>query len=149
MIATKGKGEHLDRPELAEIEAELRKGEYDLFIFEDLGRLVRGGEAARLLGVADDHGTRVIVPNDCIDTADGNWEEDALEACASHVAHNAHTSKRIKKKAMNRFRKFGGSPARPIAGYVVPPGVKTYGEWQREQDAGPVIEEGVRLLMPP
>src|ERR1700685_879216 len=62
-IATKGKGEALDRPELAKIEAEYRKDELDLFIWEDLGRLVRGGEAARLLGVGVDHGVRTIIPN--------------------------------------------------------------------------------------
>ena len=42
IIATKGKGESLDRPELAEIEAEFRKRQLDLFVWEDLGRLVRG-----------------------------------------------------------------------------------------------------------
>lgn len=92
---------------------------------------MRGGEAVRLLGVAVDHGTRVICPNDGIDTAEPTWEQDALEACASHVAHNAHTSKRLKKRLMNRFRKFGGAPSRPVAGYVVPPGVKTYDGWLR------------------
>lgn len=87
VIATKGKGEALDRPELARIEAEYRKGELDVFIWEDLGRLVRGGDATRLLGIGVDHATRTLVPNDCIDTADPTWEEDALHACASHVAH--------------------------------------------------------------
>jgi hypothetical protein len=44
----RGKGEALDRPELAEIEAAYRKGELDLFVFEDLGRSVRGADAVRL-----------------------------------------------------------------------------------------------------
>ena len=48
VIATKGKGEDLERPELAEIEAQLRTGEIDLLILEDIGRLVRGTEASRL-----------------------------------------------------------------------------------------------------
>jgi site-specific DNA recombinase len=59
IIATKGKGERLDRPELAQIEAEFRKGYLDLFVWEDLGWLVRGVEAVRLLGIAVDHGVRV------------------------------------------------------------------------------------------
>lgn len=67
IIATKGKGERLDRPELAEIEAVFRRGELDVFVWEDLGRLVRGVEAVRLLGIAVDHGIRVIVPNDNVD----------------------------------------------------------------------------------
>ena len=84
IVATKGKGESLDRPELAKIEAMIRTRELDLLIMEDVGRLVRGAEAVRLWGVAVDHGTRCIAPNDCCDTADENWEQDLLEACAEH-----------------------------------------------------------------
>src|SRR5438094_7020485 len=62
IFATRDKGEALDRPELAQFEGELRKGEIDLCVFEDLGRLVRGGEAARLLGVGFDRKTRMIAP---------------------------------------------------------------------------------------
>ena len=146
-IATKGKGEALDRPELAEIEAELKKGELDLFVFEDLGRLVRGSEAVRLLGVGVDHGTRTLAPNDGLDTAEETWEQDALQACAEHVGHNAHTSKRLKYKLMNRFIKFGGAPGRPIYGYIVPEGVRTYDGWMIDVNATNVILEGARRLM--
>lgn len=146
IIATKGKGERLDRPELEEIEAALRTRELDLLVMEDLGRLIRGAEASHILGIAVDHGTRVIVPNDCIDTAEATWEEDALAACRDHVGHNAHTSKRLKHKLMNRFLKLGGAPARPVAGYIVPPGVKNYGGWCKDAKATPVIAEGLRVL---
>jgi site-specific DNA recombinase len=139
LIATKGKGERLDRPELAEIEAMIRSRELDLLIMEDIGRLVRGGEAARLCGIGVDHGVRVISPNDCVDTVEDTWEPDALEACKDHVAHNVHTSKRLKHKLMNRFKKFGGATAREIPGYVkppkeqtddgTPPEARTYTEW--------------------
>jgi site-specific DNA recombinase len=74
VVATKGKGEALDRPELAEIEAMLRTRELDLLIAEDIGRIVRGTDAVRLCGIAVDHGTRVLAPNDCIDTAEDSWE---------------------------------------------------------------------------
>ena len=107
VIATKGKGEALDRPELIETEALLRTRELDLFVMEDVGRLVRGGDAVRLWGIAVDHGTRCMAPNDDCDTTDDNWEQDLLEACAQHVGHNVHTSKRLKKKLRNRFRKSG------------------------------------------
>jgi site-specific DNA recombinase len=147
IIATKGKGERLDRPELAMIEAEFRKGILDLCIIEDLGRLVRGSEAVRLLGIAVDHGTRVIVINDCIDTADPNWEQDALNAGAEHVAYNTHVSKRLKYKLMRRFLRNGGAPARPIYGYVIPPEAKTYGEWLRDPAATPIIVEAARRLL--
>jgi hypothetical protein len=146
VIATKGKGERLDRPELIRIEAKLRTRESDLLFLDDLGRLVRGAEAVRLLGVAVDHGVRVISPNDCIDTAEATWEEDALSACRDHVGHNAHTSKRLKQKLMNRFVKFGGAIAREIAGYIVPENAKIYDEWLRDENATPDIQEGLKLL---
>src|SRR5262245_19548078 len=66
VIATKGKGERLDRPELAQIEKLFRSRKLDLCIMEDTGRLVRGSEAVRLFGIAVDHGTRVVAPNDCV-----------------------------------------------------------------------------------
>lgn len=50
IISTKAKGEALDRPELEEIEAAYKSGRYDVFVYDDLSRLIRGGEAARLLG---------------------------------------------------------------------------------------------------
>src|ERR1700681_3683953 len=49
VIATTGKGEWLDRPELEQIEIALKSGKYDIFVFDDLSRLIRGGDAARLL----------------------------------------------------------------------------------------------------
>jgi hypothetical protein len=154
IVATKGKGEQLDRPELAQIEAEFRKSYLDVFVWEDLGRLVRGVEAVRLLGIAVDHGTRVIVPNDNIDTANETWEADAIKACADHVAHQQHTSRRLKHKLTNRFQKFGGAMARPIAGYVVPEEAKTYDGWVKDpkcdvksnKDADPWIYDGAKLL---
>jgi hypothetical protein len=145
-IATKGKGERLDRPELAEVEAMLRTGELDLLIVEDIGRIVRGVTAVTLCGIAVDHGTRVLAPNDCIDTAEETWEEDVISACRDHVNHNSHTSKRLKHKLMNRFLKFGGATARPIYGYVIPPTAKTYDDWQIDPAATPVYCEWFRIL---
>jgi hypothetical protein len=146
VVATKGKGERLDRPELEEIEAMLRTGELDLVVAEDIGRMVRGAEAVRLCGIAVDHGTRVIAPNDCIDTAEDTWEEDAISACRDHVGHNAHTSKRLKHKLMNRFVKFGGATAREIYGYIKPPGAKTYADWQKDPAATPIYQEWFEKL---
>lgn len=146
IIRTTGKGERLDRPELDDIRRELRSGELDLLVMEDLGRLVRGGEAVRLFGMAVDNDTRAISPNDRVDTDNPTWEEDAFAACRDHVAHNAHTSRRLKHKLMNRFVKFGGAPARPVAGYLVPPGAKTYDLWTLDAEATSVIGEGLRLL---
>jgi site-specific DNA recombinase len=145
-MCSKGKGERLDRPELEEIEAMFRTRELDLLAAEDIGRMIRGAEAVWLCGIAIDHGTRVLAPNDFIDTADGNWEEDVIDACRQHVGHNAHTSKRLKQKLMNRLTKFGGATAREIYGYIEPPGSRTYEEWQKDPAAIPIYEEWKQRL---
>ena len=147
VVATKGKGERLDRPELAKVEQMVRTRELDLLIMEDVGRLIRGTDAVRLWGIAVDHGTRCIAPNDCIDTIDESWEEDLISACRDHVGHNAHASKRLKKKLMNRFRKNGGATPREIAGYIKPEGAKTYEEWQKVESATSIIRAGAELLL--
>jgi site-specific DNA recombinase len=146
VIATKGKGERLDRPELVEIEKAYLSGEWDLVIFDDLSRLIRGGEAARLLGLGVDCDTRTICIQDGIDTADPNWEEDALNACSENVAHNERTSKRLKQKLMNRFKKFGGATSREIAGYTVPDDAKTFDDWSKTPGAEVWIVGGKKLL---
>ncbi len=146
LIQTIAKGERLDRPELAEIEALLRSRQLDLLVAEDLGRMVRGTAAKDLCGIAVDSGTRVLAPNDGIDTADDNWEEDVISACRDHVGHQSHTSKRIKQKLMNRFKRSGAATALPIAGYIVPPDAATYFDWQRDEEATPVIRDGLQRL---
>lgn len=146
VTATKGKGERLDRPELAEIEAMIRTGELDLLVMEDVGRMVRGAAAVEIWGIAVDHGTRCIAPNDGCDTNDETWEQDLINACAEHVAHNAHTSKRIKYKKMNRFKKFGGATPCETYGYIKPEGAKTFDDWRKDEAATPIIREALRRL---
>ena len=146
VIATKGKGERLDRPELKQIEAILRTREVDILVAEDIGRLVRGTDAKRLCGVAVDHGTRVIAPNDCVDTSEESWEEDVISACRDHVGHQSHTSKRIKHKLMKRFERSGGATAREPFGFIKPEGAKTYDDWYKDPAAIPVYQEWLRLL---
>lgn len=146
-ISTKGKGERLDRPELAEIERKLRTRKYDILVMEDVGRLVRGTDAVRLWGIAVDHGTRCIAPNDCLDTNDENWEEDLIAACRDHVGHNAHTSKRLKKKLMNRFVKGIGATPIETAGYEKPEGAKTFDDWRKLEQWSPTIKAGARILL--
>lgn len=145
-ITTKGKGERLDRPELLEIENWLNSDELDLLIVEDLGRLVRGPAAHRLCGIAVDHGTRVISPNDFIDTNNENWEDDVLDACKEHLKHNTQTSLRLKHKLMNRFEKYGGATPCPIAGYIKPENAKSYSDWVKKEDATIFIREGLQIL---
>jgi len=146
IIATKGKGERLDRPELTEVEARLKANEFDLLTFEDIGRLVRGIEACRLCGIAVDHGTRVISPNDDIDTNHPDWEAKVMDGCKEHMKHNEHTSRRIKHKKMNRFKKYGGATPCPIAGYIKPDGAETFSDWSKKEDAAEYIREGLQIL---
>jgi len=111
-----------------------------------LSRLIRGGEASRLLGEGVDRHTRSICIDDGIDTIDETWEEDALNACSENVAHNQRTSKRIKQKLMNRFKKSGVTAKHPIHGYIVPDGAKSYDDWTKDEIAAEHIHEGARIL---
>ncbi|QDU05392.1 hypothetical protein V6x_51280 [Gimesia chilikensis] len=145
-ITTTGKGERLDRPELQEIEKWLRSREFDLLIVEDLGRIVRGLEAHRLCGIAVDHGTRVLSVNDDIDTNQPDWEVRSVDACKEHMKHNEHTSRRIKFKKMNRFKKYGAATPCPIAGYIKPVGAKTFSDWSKDSGATHYIKGGLQVL---
>jgi DNA invertase Pin-like site-specific DNA recombinase len=146
-ISTKGKGERLDRPELEEIKAAYESGEDDLVVYDDLSRLIRGGEATRLLGVGVDNGAHSICIEDGIDIEDGTWEEDALNACSENVAHQERTSKRIKKKNMNRFRKYGRPTGQPIACYIVPEGATSCDDWLKDEKHAKTIREAKDLLV--
>jgi hypothetical protein len=146
LIKNIAKGERLDRPELDQIEKLYASGIFDIFIFDDLSRLIRGGEAARLLGVGVDHGTRSICINDGIDTVDETWEEDALSACSENVAHNERGSRRIKQKKTNRWTKFGTTARRRIAGYIFPEGATTCSEWLKDDSATEFIQKGLEIL---
>ncbi|KAA0142367.1 hypothetical protein FYZ48_02415 [Gimesia chilikensis] len=145
-IVTKGKGEHLDRPELREIENWIESDELDFLIVEDLGRIVRGLEAHRLCGIAVDHGTRVLSVNDDIDTNHPDWEVRSVDACKEHVRHNEHTSRRIKQKKMNRFKKRGAATPCPIAGYIKPDGAQTFSDWSKDVNVAGYIKEGLQIL---
>ena len=146
VIATKGKGEHLDRPELAEVEDLIRSGLYDLVIMEDAGRMVRGAAAVGLWGIAADKRTRCIAPHDGCDTNDPTWEVDLMSACGDHVSHCAHTSRRIKNKQMNRFKRNGGAIPLLVYGYIKPEGAKFYSELQKNDAATPILHEGLDIL---
>jgi site-specific DNA recombinase len=146
VISTVAKGESLDRPELKEIEARMGSGVYDLFVFDDLSRLVRGGEATRLLSVGVDNGTRSICICDDLDTINDSWEEDALNACSENVAHNSRTSRRIKQKTKNRFKKQGITPTRLIAGYCAAEKATCFADWQKIESATPIIKQGRDII---
>lgn len=146
VISTIGKGERLDRPELIEVEEIIREGIIDLMIMEDVGRMVRGTAAKDLWGLAVDNGIRCIAPNDGLDTANESWEEELIAACKDHVSHCAHTSRRIKHKTMNRFKRNGGSIPLQTYGYIKPPGAKHFSELIKDEAATPILREGLEIL---
>ncbi len=146
VIATKGKGEDLDRPELIDIEAAYQAAEDDLFVYDDIGRLIRGGDAVRLFGIGVDHGIRSIGINDDIDTVRPTWEADALEASSKNVAHNDVTSMRIKQKTMNRHEKLGITPKRPTSGYIVRDDAKSFDDWRKDPEAEEPFQHAFEIL---
>jgi site-specific DNA recombinase len=146
IIATKGKGENKTRAELIDLEAKLNQKFIDVLIMEDLGRLLRGVDAVRLLGVAHDNGTRGIALGDNIDTAEITWEADAAHKTADHIAHQVHTSRRIKSRFRIRFLRNGECTGQPIAGYIVDEGVKSYDQWKKDALAEQWIREAFVLL---
>lgn len=145
-ICTTGKGERLDRPELAEVEAGICSGAYDLIVMEDVGRMVRGTAAVAIWGMAVDKGIRCIAPHDGCDTYNPTWEVDLISACKDHVSHCEHTSRRIKNKQMNRFRSKGGAIPQTVSGYIKPEGAKFYSELRKDENVSPFFKEGLVIL---
>ncbi len=87
-----------------------------------------------------------ICIDDGIDTIEETWEEDALNACSENVAHNQRTSKRIKQKTMNRFKKWGHTARRLLHGYLADEGAKSYDDWRKDPAAETHILEGAKIL---
>jgi len=140
------KGELLEREEIVVVEREIRTRQFDAFLVEDLGRLARDIVAKYLFGLAADHVTRAMAINDDVDTWDEGWEEKCLQACADHVGHNRHVSRRIKQKLRNRFRTRGELFQNLIAGYER---VKDDGrcDMRRLSAYEPVIRQAAAMLM--
>ncbi|MBL9083334.1 MAG: hypothetical protein JNK76_16080 [Planctomycetales bacterium] len=145
-LSTIGKGECLERPELAKIEEMYRSNLVDLVIYDELSRLVRGQHAVTLLGIGVDHGVRSICLADGIDTIEATWEEDALNACSENVAHNQRTSHRVKTRMMNRFKRHGFTPLRLIPGYEAPEGALSFNDWVKTAGAEEWVYAGRDLL---
>src|ERR1700733_8294616 len=59
-IQGQGSGELLDRKDLADAEAAVESGRYDLVIVEDLGRVCRRNRAIDFCEQCEDAGTRLI-----------------------------------------------------------------------------------------
>lgn len=144
-IAGSGSGEHLDREEATTAQNELESGKYDLVLTEDLGRIFRRMHAYLFCEAAEDVDTRVIAPNDLVDTAQENWRLCAFFAALRHEMYNADTAKRIRRTLRNRFQQ-GGIFQCAIFGYIKPRAKASDSEVSKDPAAEAVYDEWFSML---
>ncbi|MBA4192639.1 MAG: hypothetical protein C0467_32120 [Planctomycetaceae bacterium] len=139
-IQGQGSGEFLDRKELADAEAAVESGRFDLVVVEDIGRICRRNRAVDFCEMCEDADTRLIAINDSIDTSNENWRLNAFFASFKHESSNKDTSKRIRRTLINRFEQGGVLQTFPY-GYAKPPGAKSDADIRIEKDADAIYEE--------
>ncbi len=144
-VKSQGSGELLDRAELAQAEAEVESGRFDLVVVEDLGRICRRNRAIDFCELCEDACTRLIAINDSLDTSRDDWRLNALFASFKHESGNKDTSKRIRRTLRNRFEEGGVVQTFPY-GYIKPPGAKSDADVRKDPDAEPVYEKWFSLL---
>ena len=145
VIAGSGSGEILDREEAKLAEEELFTGKYDFVLTEYLGRIFRRLQAFLFCEAAEDVGTRVIAPNDLVDTAREDWRMAAFFAAMRHEMHNTDTSKRIRRTHRNRFTQ-GGVFQYVVYGYIKPPGAKGEDDVKKDPAAEPIYDRWFTML---
>jgi len=145
LIQGRGSGETLDRQDLADAEAAVESGAYDLVVVEDLGRICRRNRAIDFCELCEDAGTRLIAVNDSIDTARDDWRLNAFFASLKHESGNKDTSRRIRRSLRHRFEQ-GGVVQTFQYGYLKPPGATSDDDITKDPAAGPVYEEWFRRL---
>lgn len=139
-IQGQGSGEYLDRKELADAEAAVESGRFDLVVVEDIGRICRRNRAVDFCEMCEDANTRLIAINDSIDTLEDNWRLNAFFASFKHESSNKDTSKRIKRTLINRFEQGGVLQTFPF-GYTKPLGAKSDADIRRDHDAEAIYDE--------
>ncbi len=145
-ISTCASGEHLDRDEITELILNVKTGQFDLVITEDLGRIMRSVEVRTICGICVDFLTRLIAINDNLDTTDPNWPDHALFAGWQHEKHNETLSRRIKERKREKFLA-GADLPRFIAGYVIPKNPKTDDDLKKDDDATTFIEGAINRTL--
>jgi hypothetical protein len=145
VIAGRGSGEDLRRPELLKAVSAVETDLFDLVLTEDLGRICRRSFAREFCGICLDHGTSQIALNDCVDTGRDDWSLTAFFASFRHELYNADTGKRIRRSHRNRFQQ-GGVVQTVVYGYLKPRGATSDAEVQKDPQAIPIFEEIVQKL---
>lgn len=91
-------GELHSRPGIDLVRAGIQDRHWDLIVVEDSSRLFRGvAPCMDLVGWAADQRIRVICINDCVDTANEDWQQRLEEAQRHHGQANYYTRFRIKR----------------------------------------------------
>jgi site-specific DNA recombinase len=145
LIQGTGSGEDLTRPELLELWDRVDKGDVDIVITEDLGRIARRLEASIFCEVAEDTATRVVAINDHVDTADANWRMSSMFASLRHESYNRDTSHRIRRTLRNRFTQGDVVQSLPY-GYLKPRAHASDSECSKLPEAERIYEEVFRRL---
>ena len=145
VLAGKGSGERLDRDEVHKAEDFIESGRYDLVVAEDPGRIMRRDRAFEFCELCEDYDTRLIAPNDHVDTGSEGWRLAAFFAVMRHESYNADTTKRIRRTHRNRFMQGGVVMCLPY-GYIKPPGCKSDAEVRKDPAAEPVYDEWFQKL---
>lgn len=145
VVAGSGSGEFLGRAEYQQVLGLVETGRFDLVRCEDLGRVVRRVHAHLFCELCDDHDTRLIAPNDRLDTALPGWRESSIFAVFHHDRSNRDTSERIKRTHRNRFAA-GGLVGNLTYGWTKPTGAKRDDQVSVDPAAAEVYREWFRLL---
>lgn len=143
--SSQGSGELLDRAELAQAEAEVESGRFDLVVVEDLGRVCRRNRAIAFCELCEDACTRLVAINDALDTTDENWRLNAFFASLKHESGNKDTSMRIRRTLRNRFEHGGIVQTFPY-GYIKAPDAKSDADVCKDPNAEAVYETWFTML---
>jgi DNA invertase Pin-like site-specific DNA recombinase len=105
-VSSRGSGEHLDRPELEEIERLVGSGRHQLLVAENLDRIMRDAGVIQLLKRCVAAGVRVIT-NNGFDTQSPQWRLLGSIQAAVSEEEQEKTSTRIKRQWPQEFMNGG------------------------------------------
>jgi len=141
-ISTCAAGHHLDQEKIAEIIQQVKTGQFDLVICNDLGRIMRAEGVRKICEICVDAQTRLIAIDDNLDTADPNWADHAAFAAWQHETLNETLSRNIKRRKREKF-KAGADLSRLIAGYEISEKPKTDDDLKKDPKATSIIKDAI------
>ncbi|WP_339613518.1 recombinase family protein, partial [uncultured Rubinisphaera sp.] len=110
-------GELRERPGIIKLREGILSRIWDCILCEDSSRLYRGvALCLELVGLAVDHGIRVICINDFVDTCNEDWQQRLEEAQRHHGQDNFYTRFRI-KRAHDSLWRMGAAIGHIRSGY--------------------------------